>query len=192
MRLLLLLPLLLLLTSCGGGRIGTDAPVNLSYADPDSGAWRLVKDPSSSGDRLVLALVGPSGLKTRGAAITLLADERLVRFLTFEDGAYVQSTGVYATTNTGRPQESKILQLIVGGASGGKFTAGVFQKDPLEPAQESGQPLLRIVLAAQPGLSSGTALPLLLRKATYLPDDLAAANHKPVPMVIALGKLAVS
>lgn len=188
----LLLPLLLLLAACGGrtGSQGGD-PVPLVYTDPADLGWRLVQDPESTGERLVLALHGPAGLRSRGAALTLLANEAQVRFLPFADGAYVQSSGVYATTTSGRLDESRVLQLVVGGVQGGKLTAGVFQKDRNMPAPDSGAPLLRIALAAQPGLPPGTVLPILVRKASHVPDDLAAAHYRPVPMLVAVGKIAV-
>lgn len=191
MRPLLALPALLLLLACGGSRVGNEASAGLLYTDPASGEWRLVQDPSSTPERLVLTLVGPAGLKTRGASLTLMADPSQVRFLSFADGSCVQSAGVYTTTAAGRPDESRVLQLVVGGVQGGKLTVGVFQKDLREPAQDSGRPLFRIALAAMPGLASGTAIPLLLRKASYVPDDLAAAQYRPQPAPVAVGRLVV-
>lgn len=191
MRPLLALPALLFLLACGGNRVGTDASAGLLYSDPAAGEWRLVQDPSSSPERLVLTLLGPAGLKTRGATFTLLADASQVRFLPFSDGSYVQSAGVYATTAAGRPEESRVLQLVVGGVQGGKLTAGLFQKDLREPAQDSGRALFRIALAAQPGMAPGTTVSLLLRKAAYVPDDLAATQYRPLSVPVAIGKLVV-
>jgi hypothetical protein len=76
----------------------------LDYQDPASSGWRLVKDASSTPERLLLSLVGPAGLKTRGAAfnVQLPAAVRAGGFpeLGYEDRPErqlmpVRTTGVY-------------------------------------------------------------------------------------------------
>jgi hypothetical protein len=191
-RALLLLPLLLLASACGGGRCLTceTATAPLAYEDPSSEGWRLVKDPSSTADRLVLALVGPKDLPSRGVSLTLLVDGALAAFDTFTDGSPLVTTGVYTTTPADRPGEERGLQLVVGAITGNKLSVGIFQKDLAVPAQESGRPLLRIALIPAPRAARGTPVALLLRKASYVPADLVASHYRPVPMDVALGRLA--
>jgi hypothetical protein len=70
---------LALLSACGGGG---DKPVDpasyattLSYQNPDSTGFRLVKNATaSSTSRLVLDLVGPSGTQAKGVALFLVTD----------------------------------------------------------------------------------------------------------------------
>jgi hypothetical protein len=71
---------LLLLTACGGGGGGSSTPAgpnyatSLSYTDPTTGTYKLVKDAASSGGTLVLDLVGPNGLAISGASFSFSAD----------------------------------------------------------------------------------------------------------------------
>ena len=70
---------LALLSACGGGG---DKPVDpasyattLSYQNPDSTGFRLVKNATAStATRLVLDLVGPSGTQAKGVAFFLVTD----------------------------------------------------------------------------------------------------------------------
>lgn len=187
-----LLPCLLLLAGCAGSGFVPDAPMAspLAYADPEGEGWRLVKDPSSSSERLVLALVGPPGVRGRGVSLTLLVDESMATFTPFPDGSLVSSTGLLVTTSLGKPDEARALQLRPAAHLGNKLTVGLFQKDLAEPAKNCGQPLLRIALAGRPG-TSGTPISLLVRKAFLVPEDLAAAGHRPQPITVALGRLSL-
>src|SRR6059058_4158927 len=68
--------LLALVAACGSSAPQAAPPPpgaaqGLEYQDPPASGWRLVKDASSTPERLVLSLVGPTGLKTRGAAFNL-------------------------------------------------------------------------------------------------------------------------
>ncbi len=193
MKLLPMVMLPLLLLGCGGGsgRSSGGAGVPLNYEDPQTEGWRLVKDDRSGGGRLVLALVGPKGQRVRGVALTLLVDGELGRFLPFEDGSLVASTGVLVTTTPGKPEEPRVLQLLPAAVSGNKLTVGVFQKDVLEPAKEADRPLFTFALGTQGSQGSGTVIPLMVRKATVVPEDLEGAGFRPQPIKVALGRVVV-
>ena len=216
----LLLPLSILVLglalACGGGSGGsTAAPAtpakSLAYTDPSSTGWRLVKDATSTPTRLVLDLVGPSGLMTRGAGFNLVAPAG-IRFGTFPSANPVpdlgvtdfpiRDTGVYElknTDNTGDPLEPVLL---AGGVKAGNLlTVGIFQKDRRATAKDSGVPLCQIALELDPAgrLSAGVPLPLTVVKAKYIAEDIGAfsvtptaemvAKAKPVNFTIATGQL---
>lgn len=216
----LLLPLSSLLLglamACGGGSGGsTAAPAapakSLAYTDPSSTGWRLVKDATSTPTRLVLNLVGPAGLMTRGAGFNLVAPAG-IRFGTFPSADPVpdigvtdfpiRDTGVYElknTDNTGDPLEPVLL---AGGVKAGNLlTVGIFQKDRRATAKDSGVPLCQIALELDPTahLSVGASLPLTVVKAKYIAEDIGAFSvtptaemvnkAKPVTFSIAVGQL---
>jgi len=164
----------------------------LHYADPAPGGWRLVRDPSSTPSRLVLALVGPEELKTRGAGFNLKAPPS-VRFRAFESTGFpVEDTGVYALLNK-EPEEvdPQEPRLLAGGVKAGNvLTVGVFQKDRRHDAQPSGVPLLRIALELDPGAlpRPGTPLPLEVLKTKYSPEDIGAFAVSPNAELVAKGK----
>jgi hypothetical protein len=181
------------LLGCGGGHSQSQTTYGggLTYQVPPAYGWRLIQDGATTKERLVLALVGPPGILTRGASITLLVDSNLATFATFPDGSYLQSTGHYVTTTLGKPDEAKNLQLNVGARMGNKLTVGIFQKELNEPAKSSDVPLFRIALTTVPGAPTGTPVSLILRKACVVTDDMAAANYLPVPIPVAIGRLTV-
>ncbi|MFZ1613395.1 MAG: hypothetical protein WAT51_04445, partial [Holophaga sp.] len=156
--------------ACGGG--SNPAPTatapstpasGLTYTDPTGTGWRLVKDASSTPTRVVLNLVGPAGLKTRGAGFNLKADAT-VRFGTFMDpsvppistGWPIKDTGVFELRNTDPrdpftgdpvpldPQDPILLSGAV--KKGNLLTAGIFQKDRRATAKDSAQPLCQIAI----------------------------------------------
>lgn len=187
--LLLLAGLALGLTlGCGGGRTSPaaaapapPAATGFAYTDPAGTGWRLVRHGSSTATRLVLELVGPAGLRTRGAGFNLRGPEG-VRFGRFADGAGVEDTGVYELLNqdpSGDPLEPKLL--AAGVKPGGVLTVGIFQKDRRLTAKDSGTALCRVVLEFDPGarVPTGTELPLAVLKARYIPEDLGAFSVHP-------------
>lgn len=216
----LLLPisslLLGLAMACGGGSGGSNAAPatpakSLSYTDPAGTGWRLLKDASSTPTRVVLNLVGPSGLMTRGAGFNLAAPAG-IRFGTFPSanpvpdlGAAdfpIRDTGVYElknTDNTGDPLEPVLL---AGGVKAGNLlTVGIFQKDRRASAKDSGVPLCQIALELDPSghLSAGSDVTLSIVKAKYIAEDIGAfsvtptaemvAKAKPVDFTLAVGQL---
>lgn len=197
-----------LCAACGGGGASspqapgaTQSPgatlvaTGLSYADPGGTGWRLVKDAGSTPERLLLNLVGPAGLKTRGVAFNLKAPPT-VRFGAFHkvlgDGVHttdfpIKDLGVYYLLNTTPglgwyPYTPGIRHPLeptfcAGGVKPGNvLTVGIFQKDRREPAKESSRPLLQIALEfdAAANLNAGDALPLTLLKARYMAEDIGA------------------
>ena len=189
--------LLALGLACGGGSSQHDSATpspkagGLAYTDPTSTGWRLVKDPASTPSRLLLNLVGPAGLKTRGAGFNLRA-AGAVRFGHFaETGFPVKDLGVYELLNTdprdpftGDPLPPDPLEpkLLAGGVKAGNLlTVGVFQKDRRATAKDSGHPLFQIAVEfdATAHLLSGDALSLAVVKARHQGEDVGAFSVNP-------------
>ncbi|HTL98550.1 MAG TPA: hypothetical protein VL181_07080 [Holophagaceae bacterium] len=214
----LLLSLVLLgsALACGGGAGGSQASATapatrLSYSDPSGTGWRLVKDGSSTPARLVLDLVGPAGLKTRGAGFNLVAPKG-IRFGTFPSADPVpdvgvtdfpiRDTGVYELKNTDNLGDPLEPVLLSGGVKPGNLlTVGIFQKDRRATAKDSGVPLCQIALELDPAahLDAGVPLPLSVVKAKYIAEDIGAfsitptaemvTKAKPVDFTLAVGQL---
>jgi len=202
----LVLPALLLglsIAACGGS--SSSAPAQgLDYTNPTGSGWRLVKSPASTPTRLVLDLVGPSGLKSRGAGFNLSAPAS-VHFLRFETTGFpVETSGVYELLNTAPSDAPDPLEprLLAGAVKpGNMLTVGVFQKDRRATAKESGVPLLQIALALDPAarLHAGDVVPLEIRKARHQAEDIGAFSPTPtleqqqkahlVDMPVAVGTL---
>jgi hypothetical protein len=216
-RLLPISSLLLgLAMACGGGSGGSNAAPatpakSLSYTDPAGTGWRLLKDASSTPTRVVLNLVGPSGLMTRGAGFNLAAPAG-IRFGTFPSanpvpdlGAAdfpIRDTGVYELKNTDTTGDPLEPVLLAGGVKAGNLlTVGIFQKDRRASAKDSGVPLCQIALELDPSghLSAGSDVTLSIVKAKYIAEDIGAfsitptaemvAKAKPVDFTLAVGQL---
>jgi len=174
---------LLLGLACGGGsHSAAPAPApapnpaqGLSYTNPTGSGWRLVKDPSSTATRIVLNLVGPAGLKTRGVGFNLQAPAG-VTFAAFSDGLPIHDTGVYQLQALGSTDPSEPLAITGGVKKWNLLSVGIYQKDRDQPAQDSGAALCQIALQfdAAAGLKVGTALTLSIPKAKAIPEDIGA------------------
>lgn len=177
---LLALPALLLALACGGGASSSTSPApaatGLAYTDPPAGGWRLVKDAASTPTRLVLDLVGPAGLKTRGVGFNLQGGSG-VRFGSFDNGLPIQDAGTYQLLSAAADPNEPVA--LAGGVKPGNLlSVGIYQKDRAQPAQDSGAPLCRIAIlfdAAQ-HLPAGQALPIEVLKAKAIPEDIGAAT----------------
>ena len=199
--------LLGLLSACGGSSSGVGSAAKpasaLAYTNPlDSSGWRLVKDASSTPARLVLDLVGPAGLKSRGAGFNLQAPAS-VHFGHFtENGLAIKDTGVYELLNTDPSGDPLEPVLLAGGVKKGNLlTAGIFQKDRRASAKDSGSPLCQIVLELNPAAlpAAGETIALTVPKARYMAEDIGAFSITPtdemaqkahlVPMTVAVGGL---
>jgi hypothetical protein len=172
-----------LLAGCGGSSPSGPA-TGLSYTDPTGSGWRLVRDPASTSTRLVLDLVGPADLKTRGAAFNLVAPAA-VHFLRFDSTGFPVEPGtVYELLNTqpyGLPDPLE-PRLVAGAVKQGNLlTVGAFQKDRRATAKPSGATLFRIALELDPAAAAakGTALTLQVVKARYMAEDIGAFDVNP-------------
>jgi hypothetical protein len=150
------------LTACGGGSSDSTppvtplapkaAPTSLSYTDPTSSGWRLVKDASSTPTRLVLDLVGPAGTQTRGVGFNLKRGMGLA-FATFANGGYAADTGVFQLKGTNTNFESyagtdadPVLFVSAPLKSGDVLSTGIFQKDRTNAPKDSAAPLVQVAV----------------------------------------------
>ena len=128
------------------------APTSLSYTDPTSSGWRLIKDASSTPTRLVLDLVGPAGTQTRGVGFNLKRGMGLA-FGTFDKGAYAADTGVFQLKGTNSNWESfagtdadPVLFVAAPLKSGDVLSTGIFQKDRTNAPKDSAAPLVQVAV----------------------------------------------
>ena len=138
---------LALLTACGGG--GGSSPsgptyaTSLTYTNPTSGAYQLVKDPASSGGTLVLDLVSTVGAPVSGVAFFLNIDPTKVT-ATFATGP------AFTTTPANLVSTSKL--------NGTVFQAVVAEKkgvaSPITPAPTD--ILAKVTLTLKSNISAGT------------------------------------
>jgi hypothetical protein len=180
--------ILALASACGGGSKDTPpAPppqaTGLGYVDPAGTGWRLVKDSSSTPTRVVLNLVGPSGLMSRGAGFNLQAPAA-VRFGGFPvTGLPIQSGGVYQLKKVVQPTGDPLEPELMGGGvkPGNLLTVAIFQKDRRASPKDSGSTLFQIALEfdASAGLSVGDPLPLRIAKSKYMAEDIGAYASSP-------------
>jgi hypothetical protein len=182
-RILSLATAALLASACGGSS-SAPAPTpatGLSYSNPAGSGWRLVRNASSTSTRLVLDLVGPADVSTRGVGFNLAAPQASIRFGKFDDGLALRDTGVFELTNT-QPDPAQSADPVLKAAalkSGNVLSVGLFQKDRRASAKPSSAPLLQIVLELRPGhaLSSGAAIPLEVKKARIIPADIGQLGN---------------
>jgi hypothetical protein len=149
------------LAGCGGGGDSTPpaapppppvvAPTHLSYSDPTSTGWRLVKDATSTDTRIVLNLVGPAGTQTRGVGFNLRKGMGLA-FGKF-GSAYAHDTGVLQLKGTNSNFESfagtdadPVLFVSAPLKSGDVLSTGIFQKDRTNGPKDSAAPLVQVAV----------------------------------------------
>jgi hypothetical protein len=206
---LLLASLVLTLSlACGGGSGSPSAAApaaaatGLAYTNPSGSSWRLVKDASSTPTRLVLNLVGPAGLKTRGVGFNLQAPAT-VKFGAFANGLAIHDLGVYQLLSVAQADPTEPVALVGGVKSGNLLTAGIFQKDRAQTAKDSGSTLCQIALVfdATKGLAMGDQLALQITKAKAIPEDIGTVTDdlftldkkmKMADITIAIGSLSAN
>ncbi|NNB94561.1 hypothetical protein HI113_11690 [Corallococcus exiguus] len=142
----------------------------VKYVDPTGTGWRLVRNATlSSGNTLVLDLVGPTGLSGRGADLTLGLDAATAAWSTVDGTEYVANAGY---------DLGAAPQLLKSGVKGSTLSVGVYQKGA--PAHAYNGALLSVALTvkATAETPAGTAVPLTVLKAHALPasGSLQAIN----------------
>ena len=197
-KLLLSFVLTAVLAGCGGDSSDSAsappppavAPTSLSYTDPTSSGWRLVKDATSTSTRLVLDLVGPSGTQTRGVGFNLKRGSGLA-FATFASGGYAVDTGVFQLKGTNTNFESyagtdadPVLFVSAPLKSGDVLSTGIFQKDRTNVPKDSGAPLVQVAVTMadfnKTDVATVNASPdpygLHVIKARIVPADIGGMN----------------
>jgi len=189
------------LAACGGGSSTPPAsppappappvaPTKLSYTDPTSSGWRLVKDAASTSTRLVLDLVGPAGTQTRGVGFNLKRGMGLA-FSTFANGGYAADTGVFQLMGTnsnfepfaGTPADP-VLFVSAPLKSGDVLSTGIFQKDRTNAPKDSAAPLVQVAVTLADftkvdyAATSASTDPFGLHvvKARIVPADIGGMN----------------
>ncbi len=177
-----------LLIGCGGSSsVATSGPVvpsGLTYTDPAGSGWRLVKDASSTPTRLVLNLVGPSGLKCRGVGFNLKAAGAL-RFVALGNGLHAVDRGVFELKNVAPdplnpPPSPEPVLFATGVKPGNMLTLGLFQKDRRATAKAVDAPVLTIAVDLDPARASalavGSTVALDITKARIIPEDIGSVG----------------
>jgi hypothetical protein len=134
---------------------------SVTYVDPTGTGWRLVRNASqSSGNTLVLDLVGPEGQSGRGADLTLALDAATASWSTVNGSEYVANGGY---------ELGAAPQLLKSGVKGSTLSVGVYQKGA--PAHAYNGALLSVALTvkATSQTPAGTVVPLSVFKAHALP-----------------------
>ncbi len=189
------LPLIALaaLIACGGSSSsssGAAAPPaaakGIAYTNPASTGWRLEKDPSSTATHVVLNLVGPTGLKGRGIALTVHSDTTKMAWGKLS-GSYIQDGGAFELAVD--PTDPNEARLMVGGVKGSDLMVGAFQKDPNLSAKPLDTKLYSFAVdfKADAKLAAGDTIPLSVTKARLLPEDLGPRQLQDV--TVAAGSL---
>ncbi|MBS1767238.1 MAG: hypothetical protein JST05_07550 [Acidobacteria bacterium] len=139
---------LLLLTACGGGGGSSSSTptyaTSLTYTNPTSGSYQLVKDPASSGGTLVLDLVGPTGTALSGVCFSLSADTSKVSWTNpIQNGN---------TFNLGSAPQAFLTKV-----SGTELQAAVAQKGTASPVTLTASSVLaKVTLTLKANITPGT------------------------------------
>ncbi|GMU08674.1 Ig-like domain-containing protein [Corallococcus caeni] len=133
----------------------------VKYVDPTGTGWRLVRNATlSSGNTLVLDLVGPAGQSGRGADLTLGLDAATASWSTVDGSEYVANGGY---------DLGAAPRLLKSAVKGSTLSVGVYQKGA--PAHAYNGALLSVALTvnATAQTPAGSVVPLNVLKAHALP-----------------------
>lgn len=168
-----------LVLACGGGggstndgNSGSTTPATgLAYQDPSGSGWRLVKNPASSANHLVLDLVPPTGTSGRGVGLTFQADAAKLQWAKVNGGdATLLHAGNVYQLGSGTPATLAM-------ESAGSLRLGLFQKGKGAAANYGSTGVLSVALELKSGtgLQKGAALTApSAAKALHLPSSGAA------------------
>lgn len=189
------------------GAAGGPPATKLNYTDPAGTGWRLVRDSSSTDTRLVLNLIGPSGLTSRGVGFNLKKGTG-VTFGKFGDGGYANNTGVFELKGSNSNYEpyagtdaDPVLFVSAPLKSGEVLSTGIFQKDRTRSPKDLTQPLLQVALelptpqtggspgSLAAGLRRGQTVALSVIKARMVPADIGAMDFMLSPEAIAKARM---
>jgi hypothetical protein len=158
------------LLSCGGGGgSGTTPPPGktladtLTYTDPSTGSYKLVRDPSSTSGKLVLSVTGPSGATGHGLAMILNISGTSASWVAVSGSAYVQN----GPFNLGSGPQ---LQVGKTGANG-QLQVALFQKQNSATAVSLNQNLAKISLTLGNNVPINTPITVSLSKGNVLLAD---------------------
>ncbi|GMT96846.1 hypothetical protein KH5H1_09650 [Corallococcus caeni] len=133
----------------------------VKYVDPTGTGWRLVRNATlSTGNTLVLDLVGPAGQSGRGADLTLGLDAATASWSTVDGSEYVANGGY---------DLGAAPRLLKSAVKGSTLSVGVYQKGA--PAHAYNGALLSVALTvnATAQTPAGSVVPLNVLKAHALP-----------------------
>lgn len=150
---------LLLLTACGGGGGGSSSPTyatSLTYTNPTSGTYQLVKDPASSGGTLVLDLVSTAGAPISGVSFSFSADTGKVTWMPFSSAGTAFSLG-------------SAPQAVASKISGTELQGAISQKGTGSPLTPSASTVLaKVTLTLKGNISPGAITFTDSGKSAYL------------------------
>lgn len=134
---------------------------SVRYVDPAGTGWRLVRNAGlSSGNTLVLDLMGPTGDSGRGADLTLALDPATASWSTLDGTEYVANGGY---------ELGAAPQLFKSGVKGSTLSLGVYQKGTPAHAYDGALLSVALTVNATAQTPAGTAVPLTVLKAHALP-----------------------
>jgi len=182
---------LMILFACGCStrEISSSASTGAVYTDPSGDGWRIIKEASgTTANNIVLKLVGPSGVKARGVALTIRhqGDGLKVAWIKNSSGAYATHDDVFKLYNVDQTEPQAFMADVQGTA----LIVGAFQKGKTNPPVDVGRDIFHFQIQVQAGLIKGTEIPLEVVKAQIYPEtpDLKK-NARLTPINIVVGKL---
>lgn len=172
---------LTVLLACSGGGGGGGSTTNnaaaLTYTDPTTGDYRLLRDASSSATHLVLNLVGPASTSLSGVGFYLTTESAKASWATVSGSEFVGNT-----LFTNYLMESKVTT--------DQLQAGIYQKNP-EVAKTTGASsvLATVALDLKSGVAAGTTIALAATPDKAIILDPPGASPSTTGITITVGSL---